>query len=99
MYSDKGLGGALTCVGVTFIMGYSDYGIPLPCPSSLPTNPPVAAGPQALNTNISSGGGTTTMTPSAAAPDTAPTQKEHNDKTSFLPPCVHDESTDQQTTG
>src|ERR1700682_1227892 len=32
IYSDKGLGGALSCVGTSFTNAYSDFGLALPCP-------------------------------------------------------------------
>jgi hypothetical protein len=99
IYSDKGLGGALTCVGVTFTMGYSDYGLTLPCPTGLPTNPPGAAGPQMLNTTIASGGGTTTLTLNASAANAATTQNVYHDESSFLTSCVNDLQTDQAAIG
>jgi hypothetical protein len=94
VYSDKGLGGALTCIGVTFTNGYSDYGLAPLCPAGLPVNPPVAAGAQLLNTTIVSGGGTTTLTLAATASNTATTQGVYHDESSFLNSCVTDLNTD-----
>ncbi len=99
IYSDKGLGGALTCVGVTFTLGYSDYGLTLPCPTGLPTNPPGAAGPQALNTTIASGGGTSTLVLNASASNTATTQNVYHDESSFLTSCINDINSDQVAIG
>jgi hypothetical protein len=99
IYSDRGLGGALTCVGVTFTFAYSDYGLNLPCPVSLPTNPPVAAGPQMLNTTISAGGGSTTLTLATTASNTATTKGVYHDETSFLSSCINDVNTDQAAIG
>jgi len=52
IYSDKGLGGAYSCVGVSFTNAYSDFGLPMPCPVFAPATPPAAATAQVLNAII-----------------------------------------------
>jgi len=95
VYSDKGAGGAKTCVGSAFTNGFSDMGFALPCPPFAPTNPPASAGAQALNTTITAGGGTTTLTLANAASAAVTTANVYHDESSFLTSCVNDAITDE----
>ena len=88
IYSDKGLGGAYSCVGVSFTSGYSDYGLAFPCPAFLPSTPPGAATAQTLNTTISAGGGSTSLTLAATASNTATAQNVYHDDSSFINSCL-----------
>jgi len=98
IYSDKGLGGALTCVGVSFGLGYSDQGFSNPCPLFLPTNPPTTAGAQILNTTIASGGGTTALTLAAMASNAVTNASVYHDDSWALMNCVNDVVTGQLNT-
>jgi hypothetical protein len=99
IYSDKGLGGAYSCVGTSYASAYSDYGLPLPCPAFAPATPPVSATAQVLNTTISSGGGTTTLTLAVTASNTATTQNVYHDESSFLNSCIADDQNDRGIPG
>ncbi len=94
IYSDKGLGGALTCVGTAYTNAYGDYGLPFPCPEFAPTNPPGAAGPQALLTTVSAGQGTTTLTLAANASNTVASKNVYHDESSFLNQAIVDAQND-----
>jgi hypothetical protein len=75
VYGDKGLGGALSCIGPAVAITtpsnsptYDDYGnAGGQCPLNAPPAPPSGNTPQDLVTTISSGGGTTTLVLAAAA--------------------------------
>jgi hypothetical protein len=97
IYSDKGLGGALTCVGTAFTYAYSDFGLPFPCTADAPTNPPSSPGRQSLYTTIASGAGTTTLTLAANAQANVTTVNIYHDETSFLNSCLTDELNDRTT--
>jgi hypothetical protein len=99
IYSDKGLGGAYSCVGVSFTNAYSDFGLPMPCPAFAPSTPPAAATAQVLNAIINAGGGTTSLTLSVSASNTATTQNVYHDESSFLNACVNDDLTDRTAAG
>ena len=99
VYSDQGLGGAYSCVGVTFDMGYSDYGLTIPCPPFLPATPPSSAGNQTLNTTVTAGGGTATLTLAATATNAVTSQNVLHDESSFLQSCINDVITDQGPVG
>jgi hypothetical protein len=99
IYSDKGLGGAYSCVGTSFTYGYSDFGIVLPCPPFAPATPPALATAQVLNTTISAGGGTSTLTLAASASNTATAQNVYHDESSFLNACVTDDENDRGAVG
>ena len=90
IYSDLGLGGAYSCVGTAFTNGYSDKGLPMPCPVFAPATPPSSPGAQTLNTTIVSGGGSTTLTLAAAATSPVTSQNVYHDESSFLTSCVND---------
>jgi hypothetical protein len=91
LYSDKGLGGALTCVNVSFTMAVTDGANVNPCPEYLPTNPPASAGAQFLNTTIISGAGTTTLKLAASATNAVTSQNVYHDESSFINQCIADE--------
>ena len=61
IYSDKGLGGAYTCINMAYTTGYSDWGFylnsPFGCPPYVPSMPPVSATAETLYTTITAGGG------------------------------------------
>jgi hypothetical protein len=95
IYSDKGLGGAYSCVGTSFTNAYTDFGLPMPCPTFAPATPPAAALPQVLNAIISSGGGTTSLTLNINASNTATTQNVYHDESSFLNSCLSDDRSDR----
>ena len=99
IYSDKGLGGAYSCVGTSFTSAYADMGLPMPCPPFAPATPPASATAQVLNAIISSGGGTTTLTLSIAASNNATTQNTYHDESSFLNSCVTDDQNDRASAG
>ena len=84
IYSDLGLGGAYSCVGTAFTDGYSDRGLPMPCPVFAPATPPASAGAQTLNTTIVNGGGTTSLTLAATATSPVTSQNVYHDESSFL---------------
>ncbi|MBZ5662584.1 MAG: hypothetical protein LAO08_19445 [Acidobacteriia bacterium] len=90
IYSDQGLGGAYSCVGTAFTNGYSDRGLPMPCPVFAPATPPASAGAQTLNTTIVNGGGSTTLTLAATATSPVTSQNVYHDESSFLASCVSD---------
>ena len=94
LYSDKGLGGALTCVNVSVTMAMIDIGGYNPCPAWVPTNPPGAATAQALFTTISAGAGTTSLTLANAASNNATAQNVYHDESSFLNSCITDANND-----
>ena len=97
IYSDKGLGGALTCVATAFTNGFSDMGFPFTCPAFMPTNPPSSAGADTLNTIIDAGGGTTTLTLHNATTTAVSGASVYHDESSFLTACVNDIKTDQNS--
>jgi hypothetical protein len=97
IYGDKGLGGALTCVGTSFTYAYSDFGLSFPCTADAPTNPPASPGRQSLYTTIVSGAGTTTLTLAANAQANVTTVNIYHDETSFLNSCLTDELNDRVT--
>jgi hypothetical protein len=99
IYSDKGLGGAYSCVGVSFTNAYSDFGLPMPCPVFAPATPPASATAQVLNAIINGGGGTTSLTLSVAASNTATTQNVYHDESTFLNSCVNDDLADRTAAG
>jgi len=99
IYSDKGLGGAYSCVGASFTNAYTDFGLAMPCPAYAPATPPVAATSQVLNTTISAGAGTATLTLAATASNTAMTQNVYHDESSFLNACINDDQADRGTVG
>ncbi|MBZ5697128.1 MAG: hypothetical protein LAN18_01125 [Acidobacteriia bacterium] len=104
VYSDKGLGGAYSCIGVTYSRGFSDYGLgydypTVRCPQFLPATPPSSPGNQTLNTTIVSGGGTSTLTLAAAATNAITSQSVLHDESSFLQACVNDVIADQASVG
>ena len=90
IYSDKGLGGVLTCVGTAFTTGYSDFGMAYPCTADAPVNPPVSAGHQNLYTTVVSGGGTTTLTMAASASANVSSANVYEDISTFLNSCIQD---------
>ncbi len=91
IYSDKGLGGALTCVNAVFNMAATDMGADNnTCPPWAPVNPPGAATAQSLFTTISAGAGSTSLTLAAAASNTATTQNVYHDESNFLNSCITD---------
>jgi hypothetical protein len=99
IYSDKGLGGAYSCVGVSFTNAYSDFGLPMPCPVFAPSTPPTSATAQVFNAIINAGGGTTSLTLSVSASNTATTQNVYHDESSFLNSCINDDLTDRTAPG
>ena len=99
IYSDKGTGGALTCVGMAFTNGFSDMGFNFPCPDFMPANPPASSVSDALNTTITAGGGTTTLTLAAAASTAVTSSNVYHDESSFVAACVNDVNTDQYING
>src|ERR1700752_4649233 len=99
LYSDKGLGGALTCVNASVTMGMIDIGGYNPCPPYAPTNPPASATAQSLFTTISSGAGTTSLTLAATASNNATAQNVYHDESSFLNSCINDINANQPNTG
>jgi len=99
IYSDKGLGGAYSCVGTSFTNAYTDMGLAMPCPAYAPATPPVAATPQVLNTTISAGGGTATLTLAATASNNATAQNVYHDESSFLNACITDDQNDRFSAG
>jgi hypothetical protein len=94
IYSDKGLGGALTCVGTSFTTGYSDFGLPYPCTADAPVNPPSSAGHQNLYTTVVAGGGTTTLTLAANSGANISGANIYEDISTFLNSCIQDVKTD-----
>jgi hypothetical protein len=99
IYSDKGLDGAYSCVGVSFTNAYSDFGLPLPCPAFAPATPPASTTAQVLSAIISAGGGTTSLTLSVAASNNATTQNVYHDESSFLNSCINDDKNDRVSAG
>lgn len=99
LYSDQGLGGALTCVNASVTMAMIDIGGYNPCPSYAPTNPPASATAQTLFTTISSGGGTTSLTLANLAGNNASSKNVYHDESSFLNACITDVNNDQPGTG
>jgi len=95
IYSDRGLGGAYSCVGTSFTNAYLDMGLAIPCPVFAPATPPAAATAQVLNTTISAGGGTTTLTLATTASNSATTQNIYHDESSFLNACITDDQFDR----
>jgi hypothetical protein len=97
VYGDKGLDGALTCIGPAgappkrgAAPSYDDYGsTSLSCPLNAPINPPSAATPQILITTIKSGGGTASLKLAASASNTvvSPLRVEHDD-TAAVNACI-----------
>ncbi len=94
IYSDKGLGGALTCVGTSFTTGYSDFGLAYPCTADAPVNPPASAGHQNLYTTVVSGGGTTSLTLAANASANVSGSNVYEDISTFLNSCIQDAKND-----
>lgn len=86
-----------TCVGVSFDIGFTDYGIAGPCPAMIPTAPPTTQIAQALTTTITSGGGTTTLVLAATASNNATSQRIFHDEMPFLDTCINGVNTDQNT--
>jgi hypothetical protein len=99
LYSDKGLGGALTCVNASVSMAIIDIGGYNPCPPYAPTNPPASATAQALSTTIVSGAGTTTLTIANAASTAVTNANVYHDESSFLNSCITDVNNNQPLTG
>jgi hypothetical protein len=97
VYRDNGMGGAYTCINMAYSMGYSDWGFSLPsgCPAYVPATPPTSATAETLNTIITAGGGTTTLTLSASASNAATSQNVYNDVSMFLASCINDAIADQ----
>ena len=103
VYSDKGPGGAYSCIGVTFNMGFDDYGLyAYPnCPLFLPATPPSSAGNQTLNSIIiaGSGAGATLTLADAATNSVSGSNPVFHDETSFLKSCLTDVIADQANVG
>jgi len=99
LYSDKGLGGALTCVNASVTMAMIDIGGYNPCPPYAPTNPPASATAQSLYTTIVSGAGTTTLTIANAASTAVTNANVYHDESSFLNSCITDANNNQPNTG
>ena len=97
VYSDKGLGGALSCIGTAFTNGYSDQGFAYACPAFAPSSPPASAVAEALSTTISSGGGTTTLTLASPATTGVTSANVYHDEQSFLTSCINDVINDQKS--
>lgn len=96
-YGDKGTGGALSCLGTAFTIGYSDQGFGYVCPAWAPSSPPASPVAQALSTTITSGGGSTALTLTAGATTAVTNANVYHDESSFLVSCLNDQKTDQAT--
>src|SRR6201998_2970662 len=99
LYSDKGLGRALTCVNASVTMAMIDIGGYNPLPPYAPTNPPASATAQSLYTTIVSGAGTTNLSIANAASTAVTNANVYHDESRFLNSCITDANNNQPNTG
>lgn len=84
-----------TAVGTSLTLGYTDRGMTFPVMKHCGTTLPAAPTAGQLSTTIVSGGGTTTLTLTATASNTATAQPVYHDESSFLVSCLLDVASDQ----